>query len=56
MLIGGDYVFSLLNFIGLNISVIGSVIYTKVTFSVVKQSPKQPATLPTVDPVSTGKS
>jgi len=56
MLIGGDYVFSWLNFIGLNISVIGSVIYTKVTFSV-KQTPPT-STLPTtnVDTVPTNKS
>merc|ERR1719369_2370115 len=47
MLIGGDYVFSWLDFIGLNISVIGSVIYTKVTFSV-KQTPP-PSTLPTTN-------
>jgi len=33
MIIGGDYKFSWLNFVGLNISVIGSVIYTKVTFA-----------------------
>ena len=39
MLIGGDYVFTWLNFIGLNISVIGSVIYTKVTFSSKKSQP-----------------
>ena len=39
MLIGGDYVFTWLNFIGLNISVIGSVIYTKVTFSSKKSKP-----------------
>jgi len=33
MFIGGDYQYSFMNFMGLNISVIGSLIYTKVTFS-----------------------
>jgi len=33
MAIGGDYQYSFMNFVGLNISVIGSLIYTKVTFS-----------------------
>lgn len=40
MYIGGDYVFSLVNFIGINVSVTGSLIYTYVTF---RQKPKAPA-------------
>ena len=46
MVIGGDYVFNWPNFVGLNISVIGSLIYTKVTFSA-KTIPPLPTT---VDP------
>ncbi|KAM3956889.1 UDP-sugar transporter UST74c fringe connection [Aphomia sociella] len=37
MVIGGDYVFSYLNFVGLNISVLASLMYTYVTF---KRKPK----------------
>lgn len=32
MVIGGDYIFSLVNFVGINLSVLGSLIYTYVTF------------------------
>ena len=40
MMIGGDYVFSWLNFIGLNLSVLGSLIYTWVTFR--RKEPAEP--------------
>ena len=56
MLIGGDYVFSWLNFIGLNISVIGSVIYTKVTFSSKKSQPSPvPSSVVVVNDQSSAK-
>ena len=32
MVIGGDYVFSWWNFIGLNISAVATILYTKITF------------------------
>ena len=32
MIIGGDYVFSWWNFIGLNISAVAAILYTRITF------------------------
>lgn len=40
MIVGGDYIFSWLNFGGLNLSVFGSLIYTWVTFSRKDTEPK----------------
>ncbi|CAH1988905.1 unnamed protein product [Acanthoscelides obtectus] len=45
MVIGGDYIFSWVNFIGINVSVLGSLLYTYVTFKRKEAPPYSP--LPT---------
>ena len=42
MAIGGDYVFSWINFVGLNVSMVGSLIYTKVTLTKREEESKLP--------------
>ena len=48
MAIGGDYLFTWVNFVGLNISMVGSLVYTKVTLAKREEdTPKLPMKLKT---------
>ena len=53
MVISSDYQYSFMNFMGLNISVIGSLVYTKVTFSSKSKQSSSSSASPL--PVTVGK-
>ena len=40
MFFGGDYIFSAVNFVGINISVVGSIIYSYYVFAAKERLPK----------------
>ena len=44
MMFGGDYVFAIVNFVGINISVLGSLIYSYCAFGKAKNQPKAQST------------